>query len=158
MVIKHYSHPMTLASSLIVQAVWSCLIPVCMFVCLINVNISTASVVGIFRKEFPATDINLLLVAIIINLTKVMRCHAKTCLVQRKAQPSKVKSHLEINAWRDWREQDLISECDQGLVYWIHKYYTAHIIARLKYIMLLKLPIILSRNSFNFTYYSQNYS
>ena len=45
--------------------------------------------------------------------------------------PSKVKSYLEVNVWRDWWQQDLISECGQGLAHWIHvhKYYTVHTIA-----------------------------
>ena len=36
----------------------------------------------------------------------------------RKVQPSKVESYLEVNTWADWRQQDLISECSQGLAYW----------------------------------------
>ena len=42
--------------------------------------------------------------------------------------PSKVGSYLEVNAWTDWQQQDLISECVQGLAYKTHKYYTRHII------------------------------
>ena len=29
-------------------------------------------------------------------------------------QPSKVESYLEVNAYTDWRQQDLISEYGQG--------------------------------------------
>ena len=36
----------------------------------------------------------------------------------KKARPSKVESYLEVNTWADWRQQDLISECGQGLAYW----------------------------------------
>ena len=36
---------------------------------------------------------------------------------------------MEVNAWRDQWQQDLIPECGQGLTYWLHKYYTGHIIA-----------------------------
>ena len=36
----------------------------------------------------------------------------------KKVQPSKVESYLEVNAWTDWRQQDLISEYGQGLAYW----------------------------------------
>ena len=44
--------------------------------------------------------------------------------------PSKVKSYLEVNAWIDWWQQDLISEYGQGLVYSEYiKYYTGQIIA-----------------------------
>ena len=42
--------------------------------------------------------------------------------------PSEVKSSLEVHAWTDRWQQDLISECAQGLAYWTHKYYTGHII------------------------------
>ena len=28
----------------------------------------------------------------------------------KKVWPSKVESYLEVNAWADWRQQDLISE------------------------------------------------
>ena len=46
------------------------------------------------------------------------------------AWPSKVQSCLEVNsnAWKD-RWQGLISQCSQGLAYWVHKYYSEHIIA-----------------------------
>jgi len=44
----------------------------------------------------------------------------------------------------------------QIMQFW--KTHAAMGVARLEYIMLLKLPIILSSNSFIFTYYSQNYS
>ena len=40
----------------------------------------------------------------------------------KKVWPSEVKSYLKGNAWRDWQQRDLISECGQGLAYWIHKY------------------------------------
>ena len=53
------------------------LIPACKFVCLINVNNSTA-VCWVLPWDFPATSINLLLVAIIVNLTKVTTSYAKT--------------------------------------------------------------------------------
>ena len=36
----------------------------------------------------------------------------------KKARPSKVESYLEVNTWADWQQQDLISECGQGLAYW----------------------------------------
>ena len=47
----------------------------------------------------------------------------------KKVQPSKVESYLEVNAWTDWRQQDLTSEYGQDLAYWTHTYYTGHIIA-----------------------------
>ena len=31
-----------------------------------------------------------------------------------KVQPSKVDSYLEVNAWTDWRQQDVISGYEQG--------------------------------------------
>ena len=37
-------------------------------------------------------------------------------------KPRKAESYLKENAWRY-----LISECSQGLVYWMHKYYIGHI-------------------------------
>ena len=37
------------------------------------------------------------------------------------------ESYLEVNTWRDLQQQDVISECGQGLAHWIHKYYTGHI-------------------------------
>ena len=40
------------------------------------------SVLGIFL-DLPDTSINLLLVAVIVNLAKVMVCHAKTPLMQK---------------------------------------------------------------------------
>ena len=45
---------------------------------------------------------------------------------------SKVESYVEVNAWTDWWQQDLIPEYDQILAYWTHKYYTGHIIANNK--------------------------
>ena len=45
-------------------------------------------------------------------------------------QPSKAESYLEVNAWRDQWQKDVISECGQGLACWMHKYYTAHIITK----------------------------
>ena len=39
------------------------------------------SVLGTFPGMFPATSPNLLLVAVIVNITKVMISHAKTPLV-----------------------------------------------------------------------------
>ena len=47
------------------------LIPVCMFVCLINEQFS-CTVLGTVPGMFPATSINLLLGAVIVNLTKAM--------------------------------------------------------------------------------------
>ena len=35
----------------------------------------------------------------------------------QKTWPSKVKSYLKINARRDQQQQDMISECGQGLAY-----------------------------------------
>ena len=35
-----------------------------------------------------------------------------------KSEPSKVESYLEVNAWTDWWQEDLISEYTQGLAYW----------------------------------------
>ena len=32
----------------------------------------------------------------------------------KKVRPSKVESYLEVNASRDWRQQDLILEYGQG--------------------------------------------
>lgn len=48
-------------------------------------------------------------------------------------QSSKGGTYLKVNAWRGWW-QDLISECGQDLVYWIHKYYSGHIILQLSLI------------------------
>ena len=31
----------------------------------------------------------------------------------KKVQPSKFESYLEVNAWTDWQQQDLISEYGQ---------------------------------------------
>ena len=50
----------------------------------------------------------------------------KNHLRYKKTRPSKVELYLEVNAWTDWQQQDLIS---QGLAYWTHKYYTGSIIA-----------------------------
>ena len=49
--------------------------------CLYNVNNSTALVLGTFPGKFPATGIKLLLVAVIVNLMKMMISHPKTPLV-----------------------------------------------------------------------------
>ena len=38
----------------------------------------------------------------------------------KKVRPSKVESYLELNAWTDWWQQDLISEYDQSLAYRTH--------------------------------------
>ena len=38
----------------------------------------------------------------------------------KKMQPSKVELYLKVNAWTNWRQQDLISEYSQGLAYWTH--------------------------------------
>ena len=38
-------------------------------------------------------------------------------LRRKKVRPSKVESYLELNIQADWRQQDLISECGQGLAY-----------------------------------------
>ena len=46
------------------------------------VNNSTA-VCWVFSWDLPDTSINLLLVAVIVNLAKVMVCHAKTPLMQK---------------------------------------------------------------------------
>ena len=32
----------------------------------------------------------------------------------KKAQSSKVESYLEVNAWTDWQQQDLVTEYGQG--------------------------------------------
>ena len=56
-----------------------------------------------------------------ISHAKHLRC--------KKAQPSKVESYLEMNTWTDWQQQDLISECGQGLVYWTYKYYISYTVA-----------------------------
>ena len=37
--------------------------------------------------------------------------------------PGKIELYLKMNAWRDQQLEDLISECGQGLAYWVHKYY-----------------------------------
>ena len=50
----------------------------------------------------------------------------------KKGAESKVESYIEVNAWTDWWQQDLIPEYDQILAYWTHKYYTGHIIANNK--------------------------
>ena len=39
----------------------------------------------------------------------------------KKAWPSKVESYLEVKTWIDWWQQDLMSECCQGLAYWTQK-------------------------------------
>ena len=41
-------------------------------------------------------------------------CHVKH-LQCKKVWPSKIDSYLEVNAWTDWRHQDLISEYSQGV-------------------------------------------
>ena len=46
----------------------------------------------------------------------------------KKVYPSKAESYLELNAWTEWQQQDLISEYGQGLAYWTRRYYTGHII------------------------------
>ena len=61
----------------------------CIFVCLIV----QLQCVGYFPWDFPATSINLLLVAIIVNLTKVMISHAKHIRC-KKLQPSKEESYI----------------------------------------------------------------
>ena len=35
----------------------------------------------------------------------------------KKTLPSKAELYLKVNARRDWQQQDLISECGQGLAY-----------------------------------------
>ena len=35
----------------------------------------------------------------------------------KQAWPSKVESYLEVNTLVNWRQQDLISDCGQGLAY-----------------------------------------
>ena len=42
-----------------------------------------------------------------------------TCKIPivQKALPSKVQSDLEVNALTQWQQQDLISECNQGLYF-----------------------------------------
>ena len=37
----------------------------------------------------------------------------------KKVQPNEVESYLEVNAWTDWRRQDLISEYGQGKAFQI---------------------------------------
>ena len=49
--------------------------------------------------------------------------------IKKYHHASKVESYLEVNAWTDWQQEDLISKCGQDLAYWTHKYYTGHIIA-----------------------------
>ena len=44
----------------------------------------------------------------------------------KKVPPSKVESYLEVNTWADWRQQDLISDCGQGLAYWTQALHWTH--------------------------------
>ena len=69
-----------------------------------------------------------LLTYIYIVVCVVMYTHAKH-LRCKKVRPSKVESYLEVNTQADWRQQDLISECGQGLAYWTQALYTKCIIA-----------------------------
>ena len=34
-----------------------------------------------------------------------------------KVWPSKIESYLEVNAWTDWQQEDLMSQYSQGLAY-----------------------------------------
>ena len=47
----------------------------------------------------------------------------------KKVWPGKVDSYLEVKAWTDCQQQDIISQYGWGLVYTEHiaKYYTGHI-------------------------------
>ena len=58
------------------------------------------------------------------------------CCQFKKACSHKVESHMKMNVWRDKWQQGLISQCGQGLSYWIHKYmyWTYYIV----YILLLE--------------------
>ena len=46
---------------------------------------------------------------------KYIRISFENTFGVKKARPSKVESYLEVNTYADWRQQDLISECGQGL-------------------------------------------
>ena len=61
----------------------------------------------------------------ILILTKVMISNAKH-LQCKKGAPSKVESYLEVNTWAEWQQQDLISECGQGLAYWTQALHWTH--------------------------------
>ena len=53
----------------------------------------------------------------IIRLLAMYLMSCKNTFSVKKAWPSKVESYLEVNASADWQQQDLISECSQGLTY-----------------------------------------
>ena len=59
----------------------------------------------------------------------------------KKVQP---ESYLEVNAFTDWWQEDLLSEHSQSLAYWAHKYYTGHIIASYCFQSLIGLANLLS--------------
>ena len=44
----------------------------------------------------------------------------------KMVRPSKMESYLEVNAWTDWRQQDLISEYGQSLAYWTQILHWTH--------------------------------
>ena len=44
----------------------------------------------------------------------------KNTISVKKVWLSKVESYLEVNARIDWRQQDLITEYDQGKAQWKH--------------------------------------
>ena len=47
--------------------------------------------------------------------------------------PSKVEWHLEMNAWRDQWQPELISECGQAQIAYMCKCYAKYIIANFNY-------------------------
>ena len=49
-----------------------------------------------------------------------------------------------MNAWTDWWQQGLISECGWGSAYWTYKYYTGHIIASYCFQSSIRLTNLLS--------------
>ena len=52
------------------------------------------------------------------TLISVINTSSKNTFGVKKVWPSKVESYLKINAWRDQQQQDLISDCGQGLAHW----------------------------------------
>ena len=50
---------------------------------------------------------------LVVHMCKIISYVKNTFGIKRHGQ---VNHTVELNAWRDWRQQDMISECGQGLV------------------------------------------
>ena len=71
---------------------------------------SDQSILLLFSPIFPSGKSDCNKISYIIRILYLMQKHLRC----KKVRPSKVESYLEVNALRDWRQQDLISEYGQG--------------------------------------------